>query len=852
MYSYNRKNLSRIVGLGWLAFVVSLTSFPAAAQLAPTGDHYAARPSNTGYAGSVNSQGAFAASVPLVLPPEHRGLPVPVQITYVEHDLGAAGLGWDVPLSFVRDSTTFAGHRPLGAPEVVPQAREQISMTLDGRSLDLVATGTAYVARRDAPEIKVIKQSASVWVAYDGVGRTYTFSNAASQALVGAGLWLLQDVTGPGGSRVHLDYTVTTPNLSGNVGFAIDLSGVSYNPHPTTAGCYKNSVTLTYNADAVSPMSVSMLGGQVLTRLHTLNTVDVSSRSDCGASATLVRTYQLNYLSGGDPDTRLPRLQSVTMVGEQGTPERSTSVPVAAYTYGNATQNGILVYQDSGKLGTTANAVSGVATNSPPVPALPLGGIGYFSSNPLLDFSGDGVPDFGGPTTLPPGAANLPIIFQGSASGRFAEEAHSLTTPRYTSSTTASDDMVWRQAIDVNGDGRLDVIDASEQAHTWVVYLNTPQPTDPTKTTWVRRTFSIDSLAHHLSDAGIAVDPNFLPLSLRHTDRTGAEVTTTLWKLMDINGDGYPDVVFHTTDNRLAAVLNIGGVHLVENPQTPTDNEPFSAPVTLSTNDACGVEQWQSDAATGENQTLVCGLVDVNGDAIVDRVINGAVQLGTGKIGSEGFFTAAMFNLPGPLAAVLNSQKAFCTGSNPTAQFSVNQQAGLLDINGDGIPDYVMQGTDSMWSVYFGTGAGFSPAVLENPNAEAHGIHQFALSSEVDDCAGNLSTTTSGLVDINGDGKPDVFLNGEMYQLVGSGNAAGAPAAGRLIQIDNGYGAITTVTYASAKVNTTTLHQVPFTEIVVTSLQTTAAQGLGGGLNQTLYAYGDAEQIFDPALDRFV
>ena len=40
-------------------------------------------------------------------------------------------------------------------------------------------------------------------------------------------------------------------------------------------------------------------------------------------------------------------------------------------------------------------------------------------------------------------------------------------------------DMMWRQSIDVNGDGRLDLIDAQESAGGWVVYLNTPSIDDP-------------------------------------------------------------------------------------------------------------------------------------------------------------------------------------------------------------------------------------------------------------------------------------------------------------------------------------------------------------------------------------
>ena len=95
---------------------MSLTSL-VQAQLAPTGGHYAARASDTGFAGEVNSQGGYGASVPLDLPAVRGGLPLPVGIVSGGHTTGAAGLGWDVPLSFVRRDATLAHRRPMTIPD---------------------------------------------------------------------------------------------------------------------------------------------------------------------------------------------------------------------------------------------------------------------------------------------------------------------------------------------------------------------------------------------------------------------------------------------------------------------------------------------------------------------------------------------------------------------------------------------------------------------------------------------------------------------------------------------------------------------------------------------------------------
>src|SRR5450631_1306387 len=68
----------------WLAmgFIPSMFCSQVDAQLAPTGGHYAGRPSDTGYEpGMVNASGGYTVSVPLDLPAVRGGLPVPLRIS---------------------------------------------------------------------------------------------------------------------------------------------------------------------------------------------------------------------------------------------------------------------------------------------------------------------------------------------------------------------------------------------------------------------------------------------------------------------------------------------------------------------------------------------------------------------------------------------------------------------------------------------------------------------------------------------------------------------------------------------------------------------------------------------------
>lgn len=83
-------------------------------QEAPTGFHYAARAADSGAGGnSISAAGDFTGLVPLQLPPERTGTPIPLQVLYATHGLGAAGLGWDIPLSYIQRDQTLAHRRPI-------------------------------------------------------------------------------------------------------------------------------------------------------------------------------------------------------------------------------------------------------------------------------------------------------------------------------------------------------------------------------------------------------------------------------------------------------------------------------------------------------------------------------------------------------------------------------------------------------------------------------------------------------------------------------------------------------------------------------------------------------------------
>jgi hypothetical protein len=230
-------------------------------------------------------------------------------------------------------------HPSLWTNPCLSKGPSNFTLTLGGERLDLVrnAANTAWVARRNGAQLEVRARGEGSMVMYDGEGWTYNFSARGPRAdaqLIGGNFYLLSSIIGSDSNSVDCEYGLSAPALpSGDTGLAINLSRVRYNKSPTTAGCYKNSVSLKYDAPATSPLAITMLGGTPLVRVQKVFQILVFSRANCTTPPVVLRRYNLNYQL--DLDTELPRLQSVTMNGQQGTPEgkdvllRSRRIPTA-------------------------------------------------------------------------------------------------------------------------------------------------------------------------------------------------------------------------------------------------------------------------------------------------------------------------------------------------------------------------------------------------------------------------------------------------------------------------------------------------------------------------------------------
>ena len=576
---------------------------------------------------------------------------------------------------------------------------------------------------------------------YDGQGSKYQFSAegaAAGVRLVNGDLYLLRSIIGPGGNSVQLDYTIGAPVLPGGAGLSIDLQSVSYNPNPART-CFKNKIVLSYDTAVTgNPLSMTLMGTTVLARVHKLTKIDVIDRpTACNADVAL-RTYTFKYQA--DTDTQQPRLQSVTIAGQAGTPERGATLPVAAYSYGSIVDPATnqITYEKTQSIAppfhigadTFLYGVSQSLAGSSPEPHSPSDVLTDLTTwQTLIDLNGDGRPDFFDETGFyrnTPGANGISTFSALGFSGAAVDARgliHSVIPNGARSHDRVSDTSIndtLRMEIDMNGDGRVDVVETvpSDIDH-WIVHLNTPDPADPGKIVWVDVKIPVAPMRAALNTTGLVFGR--VPLARNTSLRSvfahcwfwegfngrwqedvvkgcsdipaGFSLTKTIteFELKDVNGDGYPDFVFNAStvnvtdpvvkppipsnpmqspacltlvspdmsgSHDIKVLINTAGAHL-----TDEANLFAAPPVTLEAGGAtgCGIARWEpdltitsTDTTTKINQT--CGLQDVNGDGIVDRITsstqNGQLTtttaLGTGDLNSP-FAAEGTIQLPGPL-----------------------------------------------------------------------------------------------------------------------------------------------------------------------------------------------------------
>jgi len=227
--------------------------------------------------------------------------------------------------------------------------------------------------------------------------------------------------------------------------------------------------------------------------------------------------------------------------------------------------------------------------------------------------------------------------------------------------------------------------------------------------------------------------------------------SNTVQDFMDINGDGYPDVVY--TDRQV--LTSMTGGHLPHNAHSVGSaaeftNKNFGLSLSSSTMDSRMKEAMAFAKSLGgmDNTTFDVGppsnriglnlnlngenkedsfLIDLNGDGLLDRVekINGnyVFQLNKGSLltSSSSFenFPFVHGNVTKPSFMNLNFGTGFGFNignsgiyANFNAGHSGSQSTSVIafqDLNGDGLVDMIITDNNGLGKVRFNTGVGFGP-----------------------------------------------------------------------------------------------------------------------------------------------
>jgi YD repeat-containing protein len=299
--------------------------------------------------------------------------------------------------------------------------------------------------------------------------------------------------------------------------------------------------------------------------------------------------------------------------------------------------------------------------------------------------------------------------------------------------------------LDINGDGVVErvVYDKSNPYDTWSVYHNN-----------LLNGFTVKQ------DGNPWDWPN--PMGMDYYDPETQGSTGNLIRYyhyllgtyidnIDMNGDGLPDRVGNCVPPTTWNVYFNNG-------------NGFSARVSWPHPSGDGNLIRNADSYG----SVYSDVIDMNGDGRPDRVVYGnpgwRVYLNTGS-GFEDNYRA--WPAPANYLSYWIRQSALVTN-----EITV-RVADVVDMNGDGLPDRVVS-DGANWFVFFNNGSGF------DQEGVVWASSPFFIHSHFSDEDGDWANTTSKLIDMNGDGLPDLVAIGNsgfgpwtIYMNTGSGFSDG-------------------------------------------------------------------------------
>jgi len=309
--------------------------------------------------------------------------------------------------------------------------------------------------------------------------------------------------------------------------------------------------------------------------------------------------------------------------------------------------------------------------------------------------------------------------------------------------TVASSQQIQMRTMDINGDGRADLLSLSPTYPYTIYYqistgtgFQASQPLPQQLAADLGDVFVLDmnndGMQDLLTGAGVFWGG---PGGLSASPSPGAYSLGSAYSaLADINSDGLPDFIFMSlSDNSLHYRLlqrGASGFEFGETKNPAVDLAPFRS----SLGAYCNTSPPLLDTLRPN------GIMDYNGDGLIDITVAYRFICGSGGIiPGEG---PAINWLPTILRADANGT-SFTALAGFTDGLFFGPESRLADVNGDGLADQLRP--YSVWQLSINTGKGFATPVS-----------LFSTAANLNDPSISLRNAKLQVADVNADGYPDV------------------------------------------------------------------------------------------------
>jgi RHS repeat-associated protein len=659
MHTVGRRQVALLLVISTLLFVAATRAraIPEGPPGATTGDDATPFGGLALEPNAVLSTGAAVTRIPIEVPPGRQGMQPNLALVYSSQaGHGALGPGWELPIGRVERSTQ------RGVPRY--DASDTFVVVLPDGRVDLIPLADgSWAARTDESHARTtFNATTNTWTLHDRSGRDYAFGTSASSR-VGPGptaplttfAWHLTSIRDPNGNTVDIQYT-----QAANSGHAYP-SEITYGGNPAAGLAHPFRITFAWAPRPASGQRISQRSGFPEVLLLSLTRVDVGYVGGATEFRGAIRGYE--FLWGTSQTGAAPLLQEVRVRGTDGS---------------------LLTRDDGSPAGTQfAYALNPTITFAAPrsddLQVASFRDADACSTRDFIDLDGDGRPDLvktgGWTATRPVWKVHRNVGHLGGP--MFAPQPVDWPAPlgciERRDQTTAGDFIdnvtLW-STFDMDGDGRPDLVD-SRNVDEWRVHLNTGQGFATTYTAW--REAGCTSGCLDRVRGGLASQTN------------GIDRDT-----LDLDGDGRPDHIdariWTGGSPRWRVRFNTG--------------QGFAARV-----DVPAPHAWiRNGGPNSGDRTIRTDLFDLNGDGLPDKVV--------ARGNSGGWYWDVWYGVGRGFAPIA------ARWPSPPRDFLRAWDAALreyrydvLDVNGDGLPDFVdasaWSASNPQWTIYANTGQGF-------------------------------------------------------------------------------------------------------------------------------------------------